>query len=70
MTARSREPSDEGNSSFDVEPVFEELKPGVETAAREVQEAAPGHHRLSPRESKDIPQGPLAKRIHRKRRAG
>jgi hypothetical protein len=65
MGARRREPRDERNSSFDPEPVFEELRPGLETGARAEGGVAEGHHRLSPRDSKDIPQEPLAKRIRR-----
>ena len=67
MSAPRRDPRDEGNSSFDPEPVLEELKAGFQTVGETERGVDEDHHRLSPRESKDVPQEPLAKRIRRAR---
>jgi hypothetical protein len=67
---RTRESLDERNSAFDPEPAAEEHRPGMGSSERaEGVEAEGHHHRLMPRDSKDVPQGPLAKRI-RKARGG
>ena len=65
MSGREKESRDDSNRSFDPEPAFEDLKPGLETAAKPEGGVAEGHHRLSPRDAKDIPREPLAKRIGR-----
>jgi hypothetical protein len=67
MSPDRRDPRDERNSSFDPEPAFQELRPGFETVAETERVVDEAHHRLSPRESKDVPQEPLARRIRRAR---
>jgi hypothetical protein len=64
MSSKRREPRDEDNSSFGSSPsMLEELKPGLESSDGKQRNVTEGHHRLSPRDNKDIPREPLAKRI-------
>jgi len=63
MSARKREPSDEGNSSFGPPASVAEHRPGMDAAAAHLGEVDEGHHRRSPSDRKKIPKEPLAKRI-------
>jgi hypothetical protein len=66
MSERGQERGDERNGSFDPEPVFQELKPGLESDVRHEEPIQDDeHHRLAARDAKDIPREPLAKRIRR-----
>jgi len=60
---------DDRNRAFDPESAMEEHRPGLGSTERAKGVGAEGHHhRLTPRDGKDIPQEPLAKRIRSTRK--
>lgn len=73
MKRNRTERSDEANSSFGLsEAALENIKPGSmrsderdRITGADQRGSEEGHHRLLPREEKDIPQGSLAERIRK-----
>lgn len=70
MSAPRCHAEDERNSSFDPEPEFEELRPGLVIGKRTKRGAADGDNWLTPRNAEDIPQESLAARIRRGTKGG
>lgn len=78
MHSRKPERGDEENNSFELsESVLEQIKPGStygdEKGGGTGATHAPGtegHHRLTPRQRKDIPQESLAARIRKASKGG
>ncbi len=68
MSARGRDSSDERNTSFDPDLIFDELRPGFDAGATVKRTVAEGQDRLSPRDSREVPQEPLQKRVRREPR--
>jgi hypothetical protein len=70
MTFRKLENSDERNAGFGAPLRVVDHKPGFEVAQPEQHVDDGKDHRRRPKDAKEIPQTPLAKRIRRATRGG
>jgi len=65
MSGRGRDSRDERNTSFDPDQLFDQLRPGFDAGATVKRTVAEGQDRLTPRDSREVPQEPLRTRVRR-----